>query len=182
MKCRYLHPAASGYLYTSIDRTGNCLNLILLQLTDGYCFLIYIVSMRIIADQVAYCININLFKKLLRLLRFLLNLRCLSFLSYPSYFSYLITTISHCKITSGSCTENRTHTPKALSLPVYKFGSIHICSNYKTEQILFIYNSAPCLLYSKNIIIDRLSAKLNIHIYIRIQFCDLFCKFLSIFF
>lgn len=62
MKCRYLHPAASGYLYTSIDRTGNCLNLILLQLTDGYCFLIYIVSMRIIADQVAYCININLFK------------------------------------------------------------------------------------------------------------------------
>lgn len=104
MKCRYLHPAASGYLYTSIDRTGNCLNLILLQLTDGYCFLIYIVSMRIIADQVAYCMNINLFKKLLRLLSdSLLNLRCLSFLSYPSYFSYLITTISHCKITSGSC-------------------------------------------------------------------------------
>ena len=104
MKCRYLHPAASGYLYTSIDRTGNCLNLILLQLTDGYCFLIYIVSMRIIADQVAYCMNINLFKKLLRLLSdSFLNLRCLSFLSYPSYFSYLITTISHCKITSGSC-------------------------------------------------------------------------------
>ena len=78
--------------------------------------------------------------------------------------------------------ENRTHTPKALSLPVYKFGSIHICSNYKTEQILFIYNSAPCLLYSKNIIIDRLSAKLNIHIYIRIQFFDLSCEFLRLFF
>ena len=98
MKCRYLHPAASGYLYTSIDRTGNCLNLILLQLTDGYCFLIYIVSMRIIADQVAYCMKASSSS-----LRFLLNLRCLSFLSYPSYFSYLITTISHCKITSGSC-------------------------------------------------------------------------------
>lgn len=104
MKCRYLHPAASGYLYTSIDRTGNCLNLILLQLTDGYCFLIYIGIHADNSGSGRLLYDIILFKNASSSsLRFLLNLRCLSFLSYPSYFSYLITKISHCKITSGSC-------------------------------------------------------------------------------
>ena len=171
MKCRYLHPAASGYLYTSIDRTSNCLNLILLQLTDGYCFLIYIVSILIFSKSFFVFSPIP-FKSPISVFSIIPFLLLLS-------YNYNLTLQNHFRFMYA---ENRTHTPKALSLPVYKFGSIHICSNCKTEQILFIYNSAPCLLYSKNIIIDRLSAKLNIHIYIRIQFCDLFCKFLSIFF
>ena len=64
----HLHPAASGYLHTSVDCACNGLDLVFFQFTDRHRFLVHIISMRIITDQITYRMYIDLFEELFRLL------------------------------------------------------------------------------------------------------------------